>query len=346
MASLKQVAERAGVSPATVSRALSGSPGVSPAARERVLRAAAEMDFRPNRQASNLRRQKTATIGVVVSDIENPHFTQMVRIVEAEAYARGFRVMLCTTDETADRQRACLDMLAEERVEGVILVPFDPDADEIARLLGMGIPVVAFDRMVSDPRADAVIVDNVGGARRATEHLLDAGHQRVGFVGGWGVIQTGAERLAGYEAAMRARGLPPLTANGTFRIDGGRAATEELLDREGSVSAIVVANNLMAIGTLRALRSRGVRVPQDIAMVAIDDPYWAELVDPPLTTLAQPTQRMAESAAELLFTHIAEGRPSRSTCLVSSFELRPRGSCGTLSRSASLLAGSGPGGSG
>ncbi len=340
MTKLKQVAELAGVSPATVSRALSGAPGVNPASRERVLRAAAELDYRPNRQASNLRRQKTSTIGVIVSDIENPHFTQMVRIVEAVAHARGYRVILCTTDETADRQRACLDMVAEERVEGVILVPYDPDADEIGRLLGMKIPVVAFDRLVSDPRADAVIADNAGGARRATEHLLDAGHTRIGFVGGRGTIQTGVERLAGYEAAMRARGLEPIAVNGAFRIDGARAATDELLDIAGGVSAIVVANNLMAIGTMRALRSRRIRVPDDLALVAIDDPYWAELVDPPLTTLAQPTQHMAESAADLLFQRIADrstaGATARSRTLVSAFELRVRGSCGTLSRPTEL----------
>ena len=184
MAKIKEVAERAGVSPATVSRVLSGTPGVRPASRERVLQAVAELDYRPNRLGRNLRQQNSETLGVVVSDIENPHFTQMVRAVEDAAYGRGFRVLLCNTDEMAEKQRAYLEVLAAERVLGVILAPSDPAGEEIGRLLDLGIPVVAFDRVVGDPRADAVIVDNAEGSRRATEHLIRAGHERIGFVSG------------------------------------------------------------------------------------------------------------------------------------------------------------------
>lgn len=341
MAKLKQVAERAGVSSATVSRALSGAPGVTPAFRERVLQAAAELDYRPNRLASNLRRQKTTTIGVVVSDIENPHFTQMVRFVEALTYGRGYRVILCNTDETVDKQRAYLDMLMEERVEGVILVPSDPDTEEIGRLLDMGIPLVAFDRTVSDPRADAVVIDNAGGTRRATEHLLEAGHQRIGFIGGRADIQTGRERLTGYESAMAAWGFPPRSVVGAFRIDSSQSATDALLDEDRTLTAIVVANNLMTIGALRALRARNLGVPDEVALVALDDPFWAELIEPPLTTLAQPTQRMAESAVELLFERIGGSDRVRSKMVVYSFELRRRGSCGTadnLGRDPASLA--------
>ena len=184
MTTIKTVAEQAGVSPATVSRVLSGAGHVRPEYRERVLRTVADLDYRPNRLASNLRRRTTETLGVVVSDIENPHFTQMVRAVEDAAYGRGFRVLLCNTDETAEKQRAYLGVLAAERVVGVILAPSDPAGEEIGRLIDLGIPVVAFDRMVDDPRADAVIVDNAEGARRATEHLIRAGHERIGFVSG------------------------------------------------------------------------------------------------------------------------------------------------------------------
>jgi DNA-binding LacI/PurR family transcriptional regulator len=329
MAKLKEVAARAGVSPATVSRVLSGAPSVSPTYRERVLQAATELDYRPNRLASNLRRQKTETIGVVVSDIENPHFTEMVRAVESAAFGRGYRVILCNTDETAEKQQAYLEVLAEEQVAGIILVPSDPAGTEIARLLAGGVPIVAFDRRVADPRADAVIIDNAGGGRRATEYLLESGHERIGFVGGRADIQTGAERLAGYEAAMTERGLRPRSASGAFRIEGGMAATEELLSADGApITALIVANNLMTIGAVRALRARGLRVPEDVGLVAIDDPFWAELVDPPLTTLAQPIQEMAESAVELLFNRIEGDARTQPTCQVFSFALRARGSCG------------------
>jgi DNA-binding LacI/PurR family transcriptional regulator len=330
MIKMQQVAERAGVSVATVSRVMSGAATVNADHRDRVLQAVADLGYRPNRLARNLRRQTTDTIGVVVSEIENPHFTEMVRVVEEVAAARGFRVLLCNTDERPAKQDESLRILAADRVAGVVLVPTDPTAAEISMLLDAGVPVVAFDRAVADPRADVVVMDNVDGARRATELLLAAGHARVGFVGGLAGMQTGAERLAGYERAMIGHGLPPLVADGGFRIDGGARAATELIDGDGSVTALVVANNLMTIGVLRALRGRGRRIPDDVALVAIDDPAWAELIDPPLTTLAQPVRRMAETAADVLFDRIAGAR-TLATRVVFQGELRLRRSSGPAS---------------
>lgn len=323
---ITEVAEKAGVSPATVSRVLNGSSTVGDAYRERVERAVGELGYRPNRLASNLRRRKAAMIGVLISDIENPHFTQMVRAVEDAAYRRGYRVLLCNTDETPEKQRSYLEVLADERVFGVILVPSEPGGEDVGELLDLGTSVIAFDRVVEDPRVDAVIADNVAGVRRATEHLILAGHERIGLVGGPVVVETGAERLEGYEAAMRSVGLEPRSADGGFRIEGGRTATEELL--EASPTALVVANNLMTIGTLKTLRERGLRVPEDVALVAVDDPFWSELVEPPLTTLTQPVHEMAGSAVELLFKRLA-GRREGPRKVVFEFELKVRGSCGT-----------------
>jgi LacI family transcriptional regulator len=330
---MKDVAERAGVSPATVSRVLNGAVSVRPEYRERVLRVIEEIGYRPNRLASNLRRQKAEMIGVLVSDIENPHFTQMVRAVEDASYGMGYRVLLCNTDETGEKQRSYLEMLAAERVLGVIISPSEPGGEEIAELLDLGIPVVAFDRPVKDPRADAVIVDNAGGTRMATEYLIRAGHERIGFVGGPVRVETGAARLAGYEAAMREAGLRSRSVDGAFRIERARVAVEEMLRQEPAITALIVANNLMTIGALRALRSLGVRVPEEVALVAIDDPFWAELVDPPLTTLAQPVREMAGSAVRLLMERIG-GRRAEPGRLVFDFRLRVRGSCGTKGRGA------------
>jgi LacI family transcriptional regulator len=325
--SMREVARRAGVSQATVSRVLNGSTSVRGEHRGRVLAAVAELDYRPNRLARNLRRQRADMIGVVVSDIENPHFTEMVRAVEDAAYRKGYRVLLCNTDESADKQRAYLEVLADERPLGVIVSPSEPGGPEIGALLDHGIPVVAFDRVVADPRADAVIADNVAATRLATRHLVQGGHRRIGFVGGQVEVETGAERLQGYEEAMREAGLEPAAVSGGFRIDDGRAAAEELLARGTRPTALVVANNLMTIGALRALRAADARVPADVALVAIDDPFWAELTEPPLTTLAQPVRRMAHEAMRLLLARIARRRrtPRR---VVFDFELRVRRSCG------------------
>lgn len=322
------MAKRAGVSAATVSRVLNGAPTVREQHRRRVLQAVADLGYRPNRLARSFRRQRAETIGIVVSDIENPHFTAMVRAVEDAAYRRGKRVLLCNTDESAGKQRAYLEVLATERVLGVIMSPSNPAAPEVSQLLDVGIPVVAFDRPVLDPRADSVLVANRAGSELATLHLVSAGHSRVGFVGGPTNVYTGAERLAGYEAAMRRHGLQPCSVNGRFRIEGGRAAMDHLLDAWPDLTGLVIGNNLMAIGALQALRARGVDVPGQLALVAIDDPFWSELVEPALTTLAQPLRAMSESAVELLFERM-EGKRTEPRHLVFGFELRVRDSCGT-----------------
>jgi LacI family transcriptional regulator len=325
---MRDVAERAGVSPATVSRVLNGSPTVRADYAARVTTAIEELGYRPNRLARNLRRQTAEMIGVVVSDIENPHFTEMVRAVEDVAYERGFRLLLCNTDEEPAKQRAYLEMLAGERVLGVILSPSNPAGAEIGWVLDLGIPLIAFDRSVADPRADSVVSDGEGAARIATEHLLAAGHTEIAFIGGLPGVETADSRRAGYEAAMRAARLRVREADGGFRIEGARLATDELLERDPGVTALVIANNLMAIGAMKALAHRGRRVPDDVAIVALDDPFWAELVQPPLTVLAQPVRRMAEVSMRLLLDRIA-GRRKRPRHEVFPFELRVRGSCGT-----------------
>ena len=321
---IREVAERAGVSPATVSRVLNGTAVVREPTREKVLAVVDELGYRPNRVAGNLRRQQAQMIGVVVSDIENPHFTQMVRAVEDTAYLKGYRVLLCNTDEDPAKQREYLGVLVAERVAGAIISPTEPDAPEVSELIDHGAAVVAFDRAVADRRADAVLAANCDAARMATEHLVGAGHKKVGFVGGLAGIETAAGRQSGYEKAMSAAGLVPMAAQGGFRAEGGRLATLELLGR--GASGLVVANNLMAVGALVAVREAGLRAPADVSVVAIDDPPWAELTDPPLTTFAQPVRAMAAAAAGLLLGRL-EGRRARPKRQVFAFELRHRGSC-------------------
>jgi DNA-binding LacI/PurR family transcriptional regulator len=321
---IRDVAELAGVSPATVSRVLNGTAPVAEAKREEVLAVINEVGYRPNRTASNLRRQQAQMIGVVISDIENPHFTQMVRAVEDASYQRGYRVLLCNTDEDPAKQRDYLGVLAAERVAGAIISPTDAAAPEISELIDHGTSVVAFDRAVTDRRADAVLAANVDGARMGAEHLIARGHTTVGFVSGPPRVETAAERLEGYEQAMSAAGLRPLVAYADFRFEGGVAATSEFLG--AGVTALLVANNLMAVGALHAIKEAGLRVGADVSLVSLDDPPWAELTDPPLTTLGQPVRAMADAAVELLFARLEGGRTRRKV-RVFDFELHDRGSC-------------------
>lgn len=329
MATIKQVAELARVSPATVSRVLNGDERVSSVSREDVLRAVATLGYRPNTIARSLRRQQSETIGVVVSDIENPHFTRAVRAIEDAAYRRGYRVVLCNTDETADKQCAYLEMLAAEQVVGVILAPADPSDPTISRLLDMNIPIVAFDRSVDDERADAVVADNVHAARLATEHLLNVGRRNVGFIAGRSEIQTGAERLQGYEEVMKGRGLSCVIGEGEFRLEPARHATRQLLLGHPDLDGLVIANNLMAIGALHALRDARKWIPDDVAVVGIDDPAWSDLVAPAMTTLGQPTHQMAQSAFDLLVDRITKRR-TQSRFVIFHFDLRIRESSGAI----------------
>lgn len=314
------------MSPATVSRVLNNDVRVGSRYRRRVLDVVEELGYRPNRLARNLRRQRSGAIGVVVSDIENPHFTEMLRAVEDVAYTSGYRVLVCNTDETPAKQSTYLTELMDERVLGVILSPSDPGGAEIHRLIDHDIPLVAFDREVADSRADTVIADNIHGARAATELAIEAGHRAIVFVAGRTEVETGRERLDGYEIAMLAAGLEPHHVDGDFRMEASHSAVAALLAQRHRPTAVVIANNLMTAGALRAIREAGLHVPDDISLVGIDDPFWADLVDPPLTTMAQPVRQMAADAAELLIERVT-GVRSAPRRIVHRFELRRRASC-------------------
>jgi DNA-binding LacI/PurR family transcriptional regulator len=321
------VARRAGVSPATVSRVLNDDPRVGAHYRRQVRQAVDELSYRPNRVARSLRKRHSATVGVVVPDIGNPHFSEAVRAIEDRAYASDHTVLVCNTDETPAKQRAYLEAMIDERVRGVILSPADPTDPTISRLIDIGIAVVAFDREVADRRADAVVVDNVTGARAATGHLIDAGHRRIAYVGGRADVETGAERLEGYDRAMRAAGLTPRSVDGGFTVDGARTVAAPLLAAAERPTAFIVANNLMTLGVMQALRDARIAVPADMALVAFDDPQWAAFVDPPLTVMAQPIRRMATDAMDLLLDRVGRRRaePRR---IIHHVDLVVRQSCG------------------
>jgi DNA-binding LacI/PurR family transcriptional regulator len=218
-------------------------------------------------------------------------------------------------------------MLADERVLGVIVSPADHKGTGAAALLDIGIPLVCFDRKIDDPRADAVVGDNVEGLRRATEHLLWLGHTRIAYLGGRLDVETGAERLQGYTETMRGAGQIPFALDGGFRVDAAKTATARLLRTSPRPTALVVANNLMTLGALHAVRAARVSIPDELALVAVDDPPWAALIEPPLTTLAQPVRLMADTAMSLMLERI-EGARTQARTVVFPLELRVRASCG------------------
>jgi DNA-binding LacI/PurR family transcriptional regulator len=218
-------------------------------------------------------------------------------------------------------------MLADERVSGIVLSPSDPDGS-IGQLRDLGIPVVTIDRALAQARTDLLVADNVPAVQLATRRLIDVGHRRIAFIGGRSEVETGSERQEGYLAAMTAAGLPPVVANGGFRRDAARQAVSGLLGEADPPSALIVANNLMTLGALQAIRDRDLRIPRDVALIAVDNPDWSELLDPPLTVLAQPIRAMATRAAELVIQRI-RGEQFEPVHQIYPLELIIRGSCGT-----------------
>jgi len=326
-ARIRDVAALASVSVATVSRVLNGDSRVNHELRERVLAATSQLDYRPNRLARNLRRQQMDVIGIVVPDIENPHFAKMVRVVEAIALGLGHRVLVCNTDEDADRQAACLQMLADERVSGIVLSPSGLDGG-IDHLRDLAIPVVTIERALRHGPTDAVTADNVAAVKAATRRLIDAGHASIAFVGSHPEANADNKRQLGYLTAIQEAGLAPILTGGQFLCDPAEVAVAALLRAKRPVSALVVANNLMALGAIRAIRRAGLRIPDDVALIAVDDPPWAELLDPPLTVLAQPIRAMATRAVEFVVRRLG-GDQSPPVHDVFPLKLIVRRSCCT-----------------
>ncbi|HEX3811394.1 MAG TPA: LacI family DNA-binding transcriptional regulator [Mycobacteriales bacterium] len=302
---IRDVAARAAVSAATVSRVLNGRVDVAPDLRDRVLAAVAALNYRPNGAARSLRTRATTVLGVIISDITNPFFTSMVRGVEDAAQEAGYSVVLANTDEDLDKERRYVEVAAAEQMAGVVLSPASSSHTSISYLVERNIPVVTIDRRLRGAPVDSVTVNNFRAAFEATEHLIAQGCRRIGFVAGPVTTTTGSRRLAGYKAALRAAGLPDdadLVVNGDFRIDGGRAAAAELLEQQ--IDGLFVANNLMTIGALEELGSRGVEPGRDLAVVGFDDINWGTALRPPLTAVSQPTYEIGQRTAELLLRRI------------------------------------------
>jgi DNA-binding LacI/PurR family transcriptional regulator len=317
----KDVASRAGVSIATVSRVVNSLPNVRPKLRRKVLRAVQDLNYQPSRAAQRLRAKRSRVIGLVISDIQNPFFTTVVRGIEDAAYERGYSLVLCDSDENPEKERLYVDVMRAEGVAGVILASTSEASQHIRNLLAHNIPVVAIDRRIKDRRVDSVLVANAKGAFMAVQHLLDLGHRRIGMVS-MRSIPTGRERQVGYLRAFRECGVRAsrrLIRMGAPKPEGGYGLARELLRLEPRPTALFVDNNMMMLGALQAIRESGLSVPEELSVVGFDDMPWATLLNPPLTVVAQPTQELGRKAVEHLLERL-DG-PDRP---VSHVQLMPK----------------------
>lgn len=310
--SITDVARKANVSTATVSRVINNNDSVKPLLRARVLSAIEELEYEPSGIARNMRNQSKRTIGLIIADVQNPFFTDMVRAIEETAYEHQYTVLLGSSANQVKREQLYLNLLAQERVAGVVVVPLgsDPAAFQFRRTL----PMVFLDRSVPGVDADAVLLDNFRGGAMGAEHLMSFGHEHIGLVAAPSVNGAVDERQEGFRSALLRAGIRPDPAFSQWGNDikevGGFNATLELLAMKPRPTALFAVNNVRTLGMLRAINAAGLRMPDDISVIGFDDSPWLSLLSPPLTTIGQPVYEMANEAVRLLLRRIGNRNES------------------------------------
>lgn len=301
-ATIGDVAHRAGVSTATVSRVLSGAVPSRPQTRDRVLAAVGQLGYRPSRVARSLKLRRTQTIGAIVTDVENPYFAEVIRAVEDAARDLGYTLLLCNGAEDPEREAAYLEVLVEHRVDGVIVATSGVGQRHAGWLVTSPVPIVMMNSAAPVRGISAILSDNRLGGRLAAEHLLQLGHRRIGHITAPAANAAGAERWAGVQDALRAAGEGASAAlvEGDGHVAGGERAMDELLARPAGVTGVVCYNDLTAIGALRSLRAHGRKVPREMSVIGFDDLDLAAYVDPPLTTIVQRKAEMGRWAVQHL----------------------------------------------
>lgn len=350
-ATIQDVARKARVSTATVSRVLAGVGIVSDELARRVKAAARALQYQPNRVARSLRVRQSRTIGVLIPDIQNPFFTGVVRGIEDRLQATDYMLLLGNSDDDPAREKAYLDLLRAEGVNGLIIVPglaasgrgeARASAGEAlyGGLIESGLSLVTIDRSLPTLTCDNVTVANAEGAALAVRHLIDLGHRRIAIVTGPEEVSTATERLEGYVMALREAQVPQearLIHRAPFRPEGGYEATVRLLGQTRPPTAIFAASDPTALGVLRALHEHRVRIPEEVAVVGFDDMPWAAALQPPLTAIAQPTYELGAAAARLLLERLRDpSRPPQRVRLQT--QLVVRASCGAAKVPTALVS--------
>jgi LacI family transcriptional regulator len=311
MATIRDVANRAKVSTATVSAVINDSAYVSPELRARVLAAISELDYTPSLAARNLKRGRSQLIALVVADLANPFFARLVWAAEAAVAAWGYSLVLFNSDEKPENERRILARIRMLSCDGIILVPVDVAATQPLRdAEGEPIPTVLFGRTVEGQKADTITIDNISAARQVTNYLMDLGHTRIGTITGPLHLTTGRGRLDGMLEAMRARGFEPAPGHirsGEFREDAAYSVARELLALPDQPTALYVANGVMALGVMRALADLGMKCPDDISIASTDTIPGIGGLRPRLTRTEHPVIDMTNEALRLLVERINRG---------------------------------------
>ncbi len=336
MATIRDVALHAGVSITTVSHVLNDTRHVSEQGRERVQAAIRALGYVPSAVARSLKSNTTSTLGMLIPNSSNPYFAEIVRIVEDRCFAAGYTLILCNTDDEPHRQSVYIKVLAERRIDGLIVVSTGDDDSLVTQLRGIRLPIVLVDREIADPTCDLVETAHMQGGLLAVRHLLSLGHRQIACIGGPAGVMPSEQRIEGWRMALAESGAAPgattLLWRGGFTSQGGYEAMHAILRTDQPPSAVFACNDLMAIGALRAAHETGVRVPDELSIVGFDDIELSGYTSPPLTTVAQPKDHIGALAVDMLLERVSQRRHEPRKVVLQP-ELRVRAS------TARMLAG-------
>ncbi len=313
MSTISDVARLAGVSTMTVSRVVNNSGYISQATRERVERAVEQLGYVPNALARGLRFKQTKTIALILTDITNPFFTTVARGVEDAASEQGFNVIFCNTDEDEGDEGEYLNMLLQKQVDGILLVPARCSSESISLLQSRSVPVVVLDRRVPGVQVDTVRGDSEEGAYQLVRYLLGLGHHGIAVLSGPRSVSTATDRVDGYRRAMAEAGVrvdESMVHHDAFSQEGGYRMAKRALAAGPHPTALFAGNNFIAAGAFRALQEAGLKVPEDVSLVAFDDLAQSLAMEPFLTVAAQPAYEMGRRATELLLDRLAGEAPA------------------------------------
>lgn len=329
---ISDIAKAANVTKATVSYVLNNKPGVSEETRERILKLMKEMNYHPNAVARGLAGQSTGMLGLVIPDISDLFYAQIVRGVENTANLYNFTLNLCTTHAIPKKEREMVDLFTSGRVDGVILMTYFIDLDYINNLKKRRIPFVLIDSALNDESIYNISVDNFEAGYKATEYLIKLGHKRIAFIHGPQTASDSLFRFRGYCQALSDHGIlyeEDLVCQGDFKREGGYQAFFTLNRLRSKPTAIFAANDQMAIGVLSAAREANLKVPQELSVIGCDDIEASSLVEPSLTTIKQPIEEIGKNAAEIIFKLIHKEEPLQRRILLKT-SLIERSSCRAL----------------
>ncbi len=315
---MRDVAEQAGVSKATVSHVINDTRFVEDATKARVRAAIAALGYRPNVAARSLTTQRTRIIGLIVSDVTNTFFGEIMRGIEDVLIANNYSLMLCNTNEVLEREEYYIDILLRQGVDGIIAAATSQNWDVLNEAAKLSIPIVMLDRTFDEAQSPYVGVNNEQGAWLGARHLIERGYREIGILAGFQRLSTMRERLAGFERALDEAGLPlraDWRLDSPLTIEDGKRAMARLMTARERPRAVFICNNLLSLGALLGLQELGLACPRDVAVVGFDDHPWAQVTNPPLTVVRQPTRAIGETAARKVLSALSDGSAESSSAL-------------------------------